>query len=658
MAERGVKPEDLGRFVFVSDPQVSPDGSRVAYVHTRVDMRGDDYIKHIWMYDVEGGRHTQFTYGPGKDSNPRWSPKGDRLLFLSSGRRPDAKNQLYVIPADGGEARLVAEVETGVQGPRWSPDGRRILFSSRTWEPEKPKSDVVVVRRLFYKLNGVGLFPGKRVHLFTVPARGGKPKQLTRGEFDVAAYDWGPRGLEVAYATNKEPNQDRTHVKDIYVASLRGGEHRRLTWGSHDIAALSWSRHGLAYVGHDFHARGATNQELWLLREGEEPLCLTSAWDRSLGRGIGSDLRVATPNEGPVWGPQGEALYFLTGEVPHSSIYKVAVDGGEVTRLTSGVTVDGFSYSADFQRLAYVAMTATEPNELYVDGEKASHFNSRLLGSLALSKPEEYLWVNERGEKIHGWVMRPVGFREGESYPCILEIHGGPLGIYGDGIYQEFQVLASAGYAVIYTNPRGSAGYGEEYASTLNGRHGTVDYKDLMDFVDDALERFGFIDGSRLGVTGGSYGGYLTNWIITQTNRFKAAVACRSTCNRHSHHGYSDLGFKHGESGNMGYPWRDEEKLLAQSPIRYAANAKTPLLLIHSENDLRCTIQQAEEFFVALKEVGCQVELVRFPGENHELSRSGKPKHRVERLQHILRWFNQHLKPLGTTSEEAETTPS
>jgi len=270
------------------------------------------------------------------------------------------------------------------------------------------------------------------------------------------------------------------------VASLRGGEHRRLTWGSHDIAALSWSRHGLAYVGHDFHARGATNQELWLLREGEEPLCLTSAWDRSLGRGIGSDLRVATPNEGPVWGPQGEALYFLTGEVPHSSIYKVAVDGGEVTRLTSGVTVDGFSYSADFQRLAYVAMTATEPNELYVDGEKASHFNSRLLGSLALSKPEEYLWVNERGEKIHGWVMRPVGFREGERYPCILEIHGGPLGIYGDGIYQEFQVLASAGYAVIYTNPRGSAGYGEEYASTLNGRHGTVDYKDLMDFVDDA----------------------------------------------------------------------------------------------------------------------------------------------------------------------------
>ena len=328
----------------------------------------------------------------------------------------------------------------------------------------------------------------------------------------------------------------------------------------------------------------------------------------------------------------------------HSNIYKVNPSSKQVSKLTEGVTVDGFSYSADFKHVAYNAMTATEPCELYVDGNKVTKFNVKHLKNLDLSTPEQYTWVNELGESIEGWVMKPVGFKEDEKYPTILQIHGGPLGIYGDGIYQEFQLMTSDGYVVIYTNPRGSGGYDEEYASTLNGRHGTVDYRDVMDFTEDAIDRFSFIDATRLGVTGGSYGGYLTNWIITQTDMFKAAVACRSTCNRYSHHGYSDFGFKHGESGNMGYPWRDEDKLLSQSPLRHAENVKTPTLFIHSENDLRCPIQQGEEFFVALMELGVDTELVRFPDETHELSRSGKPKHREERFQHIMRWFNKYLK--------------
>ena len=208
----------------------------------------------------------------------------------------------------------------------------------------------------------------------------------------------------------------------------------------------------------------------------------------------------------------------------------------------------------------------------------------------------------------------------------------------------EFHLLNAAGYVVLYTNPRGSGGYGEEYAAILQGQHGTVDYDDVMTFMDDALERFDFIDDERLGVTGGSYGGYLTNWIVTQTDRFRAAVSCRSTCNRLSHHGNSDRGWRHGESGNMGYPYKDEEKLMRQSPIRHVANAKTPTLLIHSENDLRCPVWGAEEFFTSLLEVGVETELVRFPDENHELSRSGKPKHREERFRHMLRWFEKYLK--------------
>jgi dipeptidyl aminopeptidase/acylaminoacyl peptidase len=644
MAPHPVKPRDLRRFVFISDPQTSPDGSKIAYVHTSIDYEKNDYVKHIWIHDVDTSRDTQFTFGDGKDSNPRWGPSGNKLLFLSSGRETDKKTELFVIYASGGEAHKVAELETGVSNPMWSPDEKTVLFSSRAWEQKKPDTDVVVVNRLWFKLNGVGMLAGKRNHLFTVKSTGGKPRQVTRGEFDVGAYTWSPTGKEIAYVTNKERDQDASHIKDIYVMPAKGGEAQKITDGIHEISNLTWSKHGIAYYGSDFHARGATNTDLWVMKLGEKPVNLTGAWDRSLERGIGSDLRFGTPDPGPVWGPDGADIYFLTGEVPNSSVYKVNLDSRKVEQITAEVSVDGFSYSSDFRVLAYNAMTAMEPCELYIGGKKVTRFNDKHLKSLWISKPEQYTWVNEKAESIDGWVMKPIGFKEDAKYPTILQIHGGPLAIYGDGIYQEFQLLTSAGYVVIYTNPRGSGGYGEEYASALNGRYGTVDHKDVMDFTHDAIKRFSFIDAGRLGVTGGSYGGYLTNWIITQTDQFKAAVACRSTCDRYSHHGYSDFGFKHGESGNMGYPWRDEDKLLTQSPLRYAENVVTPTLFIHSENDLRCPIQQAEEFFVALMEQGVDTELVRFPDENHELSRSGKPKHREERFHHILRWFDKYLK--------------
>lgn len=645
MALRNIEIKDLRKFVFISDPQTSPDGSRVAYVQTSVDYKNDGYIKHIWVHDVATGKNTQFTYGGGKDSFPRWSPDGDMLLFLSNRRLPESKTQLYVIGTGGGEARLVSDLETGVSNPKWSPDGKAILFSSRIWEPEKPESDVVVVKRIRFKLNGVGMFAGKRVHLFTVKATGGKPRQVTKGEYDVSAYSWNPDGGEISYITNKENDQDTSYIRDIYVMPSKGGEARMVTQSVHSISDISWSKHGLAYLGHDFHAQGATNTGIWVKASLEsEAVNITDGFDHKVGWGIGSDLRFSTPGPGAVWGPNGEYIYFLAGDVPNSNIYRVKRTTHEVEQMTEGITIDGFSYSDDFDVLSYNAMSSVEPCELYVNKKKVTKVNVRHLKNLRLSTPEIYTWANELGDEVHGWVMRPQDYVEGEKYPTIVQIHGGPLGIYGDGIYHEFQLMAASGYCVIYTNPRGSAGYGEEYGATLNGRHGTVDYKDIMDFTRDAVKRFPFIDKSKLGVTGGSYGGYLTNWIITQTDMFKAGVACRSTCNRHSHHGYSDFGFNHGPSGNMGYPWRDEDKLLSQSPIRYAKDVKTPMLFIHSENDLRCPVQQAEEFFVALMELDVDTELVRFPDENHELSRSGKPKHREERFRHILRWFDKYLK--------------
>jgi dipeptidyl aminopeptidase/acylaminoacyl peptidase len=652
MPQRKVKIEDLRRFVFVSDPQISPDGSRVAFVHTKIDHQNDCYLKHIWVWDGESGRASQFTHGQGNDSYPRWSPDGRQLLFLSSKRQPKkTKPQLWVIPSDGGEAHLVAELEdTGVSNPSWATDSRRILFTARVWEGGKPKTDVRVVTRIRFKLNGVGLFPEKRVHLFTVRV-GGKPKQLTKGEFDVDAAAWSPDGRRVALVTNTKEDADLSFIRDIYTIPAKGGEMERITKGEHLISGLSWSPDGeeIAYLGHDLHAVTATNTDVWVMpSEGGEPLNLTAPFDRSIGRGVGSDVRVSTPSPGAVWSPHGGAIYFLTGSIPTANVYRVDRQTSEVEQLTDGRNVEGFSLSADTSVIAYSAMDATHLAEIWIrdaDGERrVTKFNDRTLRGLKLSSPEHFAFVNGLGTEIDAWVMKPPDFEPGLKYPAVLEVHGGPMSIYGDAMYHEFQLLAAEGCVVLYTNPRGSGGYGEEYAEVLQGQWGTVDYTDLMTFVDDALERFDFIEPNRLGVTGGSYGGYMTNWIVTQTDRFKAAVSCRSTCNRHSHHGYSDMGYRHGPAGNMGYPWKDEDKLLGQSPIRYAANAKTPILLIHSENDLRCPMGQAEEFFVALKELGVDTELVRFPDENHELSRSGKPKHREERLRHMLRWFNRYLK--------------
>jgi dipeptidyl aminopeptidase/acylaminoacyl peptidase len=506
------------------------------------------------------------------------------------------------------------------------------------------------VNRLFYKLNGVGLFAGKRVHLFKVKERK-EPVQITKGEFDIEGACWSPDGESIAVITNLEKDADMTHARRIYTMNSGGGELRRVTSQKHSIDAISWSPNGeeIAYLGDDFHARGTTNKDIWIIpSEGGESVNVTENFDRSLSRGIGSDLRVSSQNPSPVWAPGCRILYFLTGTVPYSNVYRVDKETRVVEQVTEGLSVDSFSFSDDFNIMAFNAMTSVEPCELYIQegkvSRKATDFNEKLISEIQVTKPEKYTWKNVYGEKIEGWIIKPPDFNPNKKYPTILQIHGGPLGIFGEGIYHEFQILASSGYCVIYTNPRGSGGYNEEYAATLNGRHGTVDYKDIMDFTEDALSRYAYIDEEKMGVTGGSYGGYLTNWIITQAGLFKAAVSCRSTCNRHSHHGYSDYGYKHGESGNMGYPWRDEQKLLAQSPITYASSIKTPTLLIHSENDLRCTIEQAEEFFTALMELGVPTELVRFPDENHELSRSGKPRHREERLHHILRWFDKYLK--------------
>lgn len=650
MHPRPMKIEDLRKFRFVSDPQLSPDGGRVAFVLSDVNIEKDGYDRHIWMADVTSEKHQQFTFGEGSDTYPRWSPDGKRLLYLSSGRQLGKKTQLYVINVAGGEARLVADTELGVATPVWAPDSRRILFTSKVWMEKKPETDVKVIRRIKYKLNGQGTFEGRRIHLFVVKP-GSKPKQLTTGEFDVGAAAWSPDGNVIAFVTNMEPDADTSEVTDIYTVFLAGGEPSKLTGGGFAIFAPSYSPNGrqIAFIGNDEPEELAVDESLWVMpAEGGEPRRIAPNFGRSLGFGVGSDLRVATPDQGPIWNADGETLYFNTSDTPRCNLYKTSLADGTTEVVVGGRSVDSFSVCVD--TIAYVAMDATNPNELFIKDAKGdrriTRFNDDLLRKLVISEPISFRFRSRIGHDVEAWVIKPPGLKDGEKCPAVLEIHGGPRALFGDGIFHEFQVLTGEGIAVVYTNPRGSAGYEESFTQGVIRHYGEGDFDDLMACMDEAVKRFSFIDPGHLGVCGGSYGGYMTNWMVTQTDRFKAAVTFRSISNWVSKFGTSDIGYMQPESiSGAKTHWGDDTLTqMKHSPLYYVDHVKTPTLIIHSEDDLRCPIEQAEQWFTALKLNGVETEFVRIPGENHELSRSGKPKHREERLRHLVRWMNRYLK--------------
>ncbi len=649
MQARPVVIEDLRRFRFVSDPQLSPDGKRVAFVLSDVNIEKDGYDRHIWLADVATGKQAQFTYGEGSDTYPRWSPDGRMLLFLSNGRQPGRKTQLYTIDVAGGEARLVADTELGVTAPSWAPDSIHILFASKVWMEKKPETDVKHIKRIRYKLNGQGTFEGRRNHIFVVKPRA-TPKQLTKGEYDVGASTWSPDGKTIAFVTNMAPDADTSEVTDIYTLPSSGGEPQRLTDSHFSIACISYSHDGgkIAFIGNDRPEELAVDESLWVMPSGGgAPRRADPSFDRSLGYGVGSDLRVASPDTAPVWSPDGESIYFYTSDTPNSNLYRTRLTNGTTEVLIGKPSVDGFSHMGD--TFAYVAMDATHPNELYVrdarGDHRLTHFNDDLLKKLQMAEPIRFSFTSSMGRDVEAWVIKPPSLRDGEKCPAILEIHGGPRALFGDGIFHEFQVLTGEGIAVVYTNPRGSAGYEECFTQGVMRSYGVGDYEDLNACLDEALKRFPWIDSGRIGVCGGSYGGYMTNWMITQTSRFKAAVTFRSICNWVSKFGTSDIGYMQPESISGGKTYWGEDTLeqMRRSPLYYVDRVKTPTLIVHSEEDLRCPIEQGEQWFTALKLRGVKTEFIRFPGENHELSRSGKPKHREERLRHLVRWMKKYL---------------
>ena len=651
--KRRITIEDIYQMKWASDPQISPDGQRIAYVVKETDPNDKTkYISRIWMVETAGGKPLQLTNGPRQDSNPRWSPDGSQLAFNSN--RGDG-NQIWLLSMRGGEALQLTKGKNSAGTPLWSPDGSQIAFVSRiapeAAEEGEEKSDVRVITRLHYKQNGAGFLDDKVAQICVVDVASGEQRQVTSGEHNCSSPTWSPCGQYLAFASNRTEDADYNSQSDIWVVPVSGGELRRLTPGAGPCHSPSWSPDGklIAYVGHNNEYKGATLGRIFVIpAEGGEPRMLTGDFDQTPGAGVGGDM-VSSPAPGLIWTADCSQLVFLSSWHGQTHIYQVSVAGDPLVQQISPTekrVVYGMSYAPQCGRFA---VTITQPDnigDVYTllageEPQRLTELNKKLLDEVELTMPEGFTHEVE-GMTTEGWVMKPVGFKPGVKYPLILEVHGGPHAAYGYAFMHEFHVLCAAGFVVLFTNPPGSSGYGQEFLIQTHHDWGGRDYRAIMACVD-LVSQYDYVDTERLGVTGGSYGGYMTNWIIGHDNRFKAAVTQRSTCNRYSMFGTSDVGFRNGDFELNGNPWDNPEHYLEHSPITYVKNIETPLLLIHSEQDLRCPIEQAEQFYTALKWLRKEAVFVRFPNENHELSRSGQPRHRVERLQWIVNWMKKYI---------------
>lgn len=661
MKIRGIQAEDLYRLVSVADPRLSPDGAKVAFVHTKMEQEKNDYVSNIFVYDLQKETWNQWTHGEQRNMSPRWSPDGNQLVFVSN---RSGKNQLHLMPTTGGEARQVTKVRNGATNPIWSPDGKKIAFNvqvktgesleikdqeDQEKEKKKKRPEPVEVTKMKYKADTVGLFTGKYQQIALIDLETGNIEQLTEGEYHHTLFDWSPDGKYLLFGADFSEDEDFSFIQDIYLLDLETREKHNLTGGKGIFFNGKFSPDGryVAIIGNDRKYENATLNGLWLYHvQTGELKSISANWDIPVGDYVAADFQQGAVFPGALWNKDSTGIYFTASEQGSVNLYFTDLEGNYRPVTHEAGHLFGVSVADDVA--IATASYPVEPSELYkvdlASGKltKLTRFNEEVLKEIAFSEPEPLSYESIDGWTVNGWIMKPVGFEEGKKYPLILEIHGGPHTMYANTYFHEMQMLAAAGFVVLYVNPRGSHGYGQKFVNAVRGDYGGKDYEDLMAAVDYAVKTYDFIDESRLGVTGGSYGGFMTNWIVGHTNRFKAAVTQRSISNWISFYGVSDIGYYFCEWQHL-LEQSDFDGLWKISPLRYVDNIETPLLILHSEEDLRCPIEQAEQLYIALKHRRKTTKFIRFPKSNHELSRSGIPNLRIKRLNYIKDWFEKYL---------------
>jgi dipeptidyl aminopeptidase/acylaminoacyl peptidase len=656
MNVNGIKIKDLYQIKALSDPRISPDGKEAVFVQTVMDEGKNDYFSHLFCLDLRTGQSTQWTFGEEKVSSPRWSPDGNQIVFLSN-RTGDM--QLYVMNRNGGEAEQLTETQRGISHPVWSPCGKKIVCVVRlkkgealqeNEEKEEGKIKPLAVSSMKYKSDDRGFHDDRYAQLVMVDLSCKEVKRLTDDEHDYTLHAW--HETYIAYSADFEENKDFSFASALYLLDMESMESNKVTdeQGYYGGACFSHDGKYLAYIGNNREFENATQNKIYLYNmETRLTLPLTEEMDIPVGDYLNSDSIQGTSGAGIVWSKDNESFYFIASDRGNTILYYTNIEGAVYPALFEEEQhIYGFDFFSEEQKMVLAMSKPEEPGELYTlhvpsgQIEKMTEVNSGWLSSRQLSSPEMFMLSGGDDIPVQGWIMKPVNFEEGKTYPLIVEIHGGPHTMYGNTFFHELQLLAGKGYGVLYINPRGSHGYGQEFVDAVRGDYGGGDYHDIMAAVDHVLEEYDWIDESRLGVTGGSYGGFMTNWIIAHCDRFKAAVTQRSISNWISFYGVSDIGYYFSE-WQMKCELDDIETLWKHSPLAYVKNINTPLLILHSEKDYRCPIEQAEQLYIALKRDGKQARFVRFPDSNHNLSRSGKPSLREARLQEIIDWFEEYL---------------
>ena len=685
--KRFITETDLLTFTWIADPQISPDGATVAFVHVTVNEKENRYETSLFAVPAGGSERPRRLTSGSRDTSPRWSSDGKRIAFVRSvdkDGRPQA-GQIYLLRMDGGDARALTDQPNGANEPAWSPDGKTITFSSPTGpedakksnprdEPEardrldrEHKSDVKIITRAEYRANGNPdyLDAERHAHIFTIDVSNDgidkvQARQITDGEFDERGIVWAPDGSKIYFISDRvQESYYRPEDSDLYSVPAAGGSITKVGSIDGTIRNVSVSPDGrrIAFVGalHGNPVRSYSQPDLWVMdaTPGATPTNLTASYDFDIGDGIAGD-QAAPRGQNPkpiVWSRDRSTLIVVSAEHGSANLKRVAIATRNVEPLTNGrQNVMAYSATSNGATIAAVISTQTNIGDIAIvpviggvsQPTRVTRINEDLFRNIQQSEPEEISYRSFDGKQIQGWILKPPDFDAGKKYPMILEIHGGPHSAYGNAYTHEFMWMAAKGYVVLFTNPRGSTSYGQGFGNIIQFHYPGDDYKDLMAGVDELLKR-GYIDPDRLGVTGGSGGGLLTNWTITQTQRFKAAVSQRDIADWYGFWFTADFSQFQPEWFRKA-PWEDPQEFLARSPITYVASVTTPLMLVLGDADYRTPPGEGGEMmFRALKYRKIPTVMVRFPRENHELSRSGEPQHRVERLRHIVGWMDRWL---------------
>jgi dipeptidyl aminopeptidase/acylaminoacyl peptidase len=615
--------------------QFSPDGKWVSYAVSEWDRENNRRLSHIYVIPATGGKAIKLTNGEKGEGGAQWSPDGSRIAFTAD---RDKGNQIWLINVMGGEAEKLTSEENGVSGFRWSPDGKRISYITRDTpkdkaEREKKKKDkfdtIVVEKEFIYS------------HLWTINVEGKEKKRVTEGAYSIDSAVWSPDGKWFAFvrSTNGAPESPYSELSpdrnsDIYLISSDGGTAKQLTTNTGPDSNPQFSPDGkwIAYGANSDAKSWAGKTDVMVIGvNGGEPRNLTKDFIESAG---------FLSN----WSPDGKAIYFSSGVGMYSHIYSVPSSGGAVTQITKGNRNYGqFDVSSDGKMLVATINDNRTPEDIYtlsINGDSVKQLTevNPQLKNFPLPTTEVIKWKGPDNYDIEGVLVKPVGYEAGKRYPLILQIHGGPYGRFNDAYNSRAQIFADNGYAVLMPNPRGSTGYGLKFTQANLGDWGGKDFQDIMAGVDEVIKR-GIADADRCVVMGGSYGGFMTFWTITQTNRFKAAIGHAGISDWYSFHGQSDIpGLM--EYGFVGLPWSATENYRKFSPMTFVDRVKTPIMITHGEQDRRVAIAQAEEYYRALQRRGVDVVFLRYPREGHGIQ---EPNHQIDLIGRQLEWFDSHL---------------